>query len=87
MLMAAKMAFADVVAVMSSDAPGAGRLIRLKMDSRAVLENIFKNRVLTNDANERAPAPAATTAAFVSTPATVGQVGDVEVHVQLAKFP
>ena len=87
MLMAARMAFADVVAVISNDAPGAGRLIRLKMDSRAVLENIFKNRVLTNFERERAPAPAATTAAFVSTPATVGQVGEDEVHVQLAKLP
>ena len=58
-----------------------------RMDSRAVLENIFKNLVLTKDAIERAPAPAATTAAFVATPATVGQVGEVGVHVQLAKLP
>ena len=65
MLMAARMAFADVVAVISNDAPGAGRLIRFKMDSRAVLVNILRKRVLTSDEIERTPAPAATTAAFV----------------------
>ena len=87
MLMAAKMAFADVVSVISKGAPGAGRLIKFKMDSRAVLVNILRKRVLTSDEIVRAPAPAATIAMFASTPATVGQVGEVGVQVQLAKFP
>ena len=85
--MAAKMAFADVVSVISKDAPGAGRLIKFKMDSRAVLVNILRKRVLTSVEIERAPAPATTIAVFASTPATVGQVGEAEVQVQLAKFP
>ena len=85
--MAARMAFADVVAVISSYAPGAGRLIRFKMDSRAVLVNILRKRVLTSDEIERAPAPATTIAVFASTPAMVGQIGEPEVQVQLAKFP
>ena len=87
MLMAARMAFADVVAVISNDAPGAGRLIRLKMDSRAVLVNILRKRVLTSDEIEREPVPVTTIAVFASTPSMVGQVGEAGVQVQLAKFP
>ena len=50
-LMAARMAFADVVSVISKDAPGAGRLIKFKMGTCTVHSDLtiklaFKKRLM-----------------------------------------